>query len=40
MLTGTERKSRLITATLVANKSSDETLNKLFGLSPENRTKS
>ena len=30
MLTGTERKSRLVTATLVANKSSDETLSKLL----------
>lgn len=30
MLTGTERKSRLITATLVANKSGDETFRKLL----------
>lgn len=30
MLTGTERKSRLIMATLVANKSADETLTKLL----------
>jgi len=30
MLTGTERKSRLVSAILVANKSADETLNKLL----------
>jgi transposase, IS30 family len=30
MLTGTERKSRLVTAILVSNKNADETLNKLL----------